>query len=53
MKTICNAFMQSKSDQVNRELVPYKHLLIVIFTLGRPSTLTPEDGDTQVGLSQS
>ena len=28
-------------------------LLVVIFTLGRPSTLTPEDGDTRVGLSQS
>ena len=28
-------------------------LQIVIFTLGRPSTLTPEDGDTRVGLSQS
>ena len=27
--------------------------LIVIFTLGRPSTMTPEDGDTPVGLSQS
>ena len=28
-------------------------VLLVIFTLGRPSTLTPEDGDTRVGLSQS
>ena len=27
--------------------------VLVIFTLGRPSTLTPEDGDTRVGLSQS
>ena len=27
--------------------------LEVIFTLGRPWTLKPEDGDTRVGLSQS
>ena len=35
-----------------RQLINDRSVL-VIFTLGRPSTLTPEDGDTQVGLSQS
>ena len=45
---------RSHGNERNVSLLSFSILLIlVIFTLGRPSTLTPEDGDTRVGLSQS